>query len=277
MKRYLTTFCFIIAMVFAATPAYSAEESAPSAPGQAHLFEDAEGNTMPYRVFTPEKLEEGKTYPLVLCFHGAAGRGKDNQARGTLAYHVLTSQAVQKKHPAFVVIPQCPKRKRWVNHRWQDGAYDSKKVGISDEMTLALSIVDQLRSELPIDDARIYVTGRSMGGFATWDAIARRPNFFAAAVPIAGGGDPQRAAEWTHLPIWTVASAADRSCPVSGTRVVVEALKEHGGNVKYTEDPKKTHGQICQAWGEMPELVDWLFSQKKQEPKKTESESSDSE
>ena len=31
--------------------------------------------------------------------------------------------------------------------------------------------------------------GLSMGGYGTWDAIQRRPEFFAAAVPICGGGD----------------------------------------------------------------------------------------
>lgn len=77
------------------------------------------------------------------------------------------------------VAPQCPRGKSWVNHDWSDGEYDSKHVAISDEMTLALSLVDHLITQLPVDTTRVYVTGRSMGGFATWDAIARRLDFFA--------------------------------------------------------------------------------------------------
>ena len=38
-----------------------------------------------------------------------------------------------------------------------------------------------------VDLNRIYVMGLSMGGYGTWDAIQRRPDFFAAAVPICGG------------------------------------------------------------------------------------------
>ena len=234
--------------------------------GEARLFTNAGGKSMPYRIFTPSKRVKGQTYPLVLCFHGAAGRGRENQAKGTLAYQVLTSKAMQKKHPAFVIAPQCPKGKRWVNHHWGDGPYDSRKVAISDEMTMALAIMDQLVTELPVDKTRIYVTGRSMGGFATWDAIARRPDFFAAAVPIAGGGDPQRAADWKNLPIWVIASAGDRTCPVSGTREVVAALEKERGNIKYTEDPEKSHGAICQAWQDQRGLADWLFSQQKKNP-----------
>lgn len=231
--------------------------------GEARVFSASDGSTMPYRFFAPENLVPGQSYPLVLCFHGAAGRGTENEAKGTLAYQVLTSAGMQEKYPAFIIAPQCPKGKRWVNHDWGKGAYDSNEVSISDEMILALSIVDHLVETLPIERSRIYVTGRSMGGFATWDAITRRPDFFAAAVPIAGGGDPQMAPNWKSLPIWAFASAGDATCPVEGTRVVVEALQQEGANVRYTEDPKKSHGEICQAWEDEPGLPGWLFSQQK--------------
>lgn len=236
--------------------------SAAAPPGEAGLYKGPGDMTMPYRLFTPE-LKADESYPIVLCFHGAAGRGTDNMTKGSLSYQVLTSAESQKKHPAFVLAPQCPEGKRWVNHHWGDGAYDSSKLAISDEMTLALAILDEVIAKHPIDKDRIYVTGRSMGGFATWDAIARRPDFFAAAIPIAGGGDTGMAEKWKNLPIWAVASAGDGTCPVEGTRVVVEALKKVKANIRYTEDPKKSHGQICNAWRDVEGLGDWLFSQRK--------------
>ncbi len=244
-------------------PTTLAAQNQENVPGEPRTFNDPDGLTMPYRIFIPGGFEKDQTFPLVLCFHGAKGRGIDNMTRGSLSYTVLTTAAMQEKHPAFIVAPQCPNGKRWVNHDWKDGAYDSKKVTVSDEMTLALSIVDALVKEFPIDTNRIYVTGRSMGGFATWDAIARRPYFFAAAVPIAGGGDPRCAEFWCGLSIWAVASAGDQTCPVSGTREVVDALKKVGAQVQYTEDPKKSHGQICQAWTDISGLGDWLFEQQK--------------
>tara|TARA_R110000850_G_scaffold150491_2_gene273070 strand:+ start:1050 stop:1844 length:795 start_codon:yes stop_codon:yes gene_type:complete len=255
------TVSLLFAAVFISTGASSAEKA--KAAGEARVFQTAGAATMPYRLFVPAGLKDDQAYPIVLCFHGAKGRGTENLASGSLAYPVLTSAEMQKKHPAYVVAPQCPMGKKWVNHIWTEGAYDSEAVAISDEMTTALSIVDALVKEFSIDTSRIYVTGRSMGGFATWDAIARRPDFFAAAVPIAGGGDPKRAVEWVNLPIWTVASAGDRTCPVSGTRVVVEALKKLDSKIKYTEDPEKSHGVICNAWEDVEGLGDWLFSQRK--------------
>jgi hypothetical protein len=43
----------------------------------------------------------------------------------------------------------------------------------------------------------------------------------------------------------------------------VEALKKEKANIQYTEHPTKSHGKICQAWSDIPELKDWLFSNKK--------------
>ena len=38
-----------------------------------------------------------------------------------------------------------------------------------------------------------------MGGYGTWEAIERWPDYFAAAAPIAGAGDPSKASVLTHL------------------------------------------------------------------------------
>ena len=232
-------------------------------PGEARLFRGGRAATMPYRVFAPEGQKKGEVYPLVLCLHGAAGRGTDNKVRGSLSYPVLTSRVSQVRHPAFVVAPQCPRGRMWVNHAWGGGTYDSKDVPISDEMTMALGIVDALVEEFPIDRSRLYVTGRSMGGFGTWDAIARRPRFFAAAVPIAGGGDPGCAEQWRDLPIWAVASSMDPVCQVSGTREVFDALGKAGAELAmYTEHSNLGHVQVCDAWRREEGLAEWLFSQR---------------
>ena len=41
-----------------------------------------------------------------------------------------------------------------------------------------------------------------MGGFGTWDIIARKPELFAAAVPICGGADETTAAKIAKIPLW---------------------------------------------------------------------------
>lgn len=48
------------------------------------------GKLFPRFGYVPSELKDGQNYPLVLCFHGAAGRGTENEAKGSLAYSVLT-------------------------------------------------------------------------------------------------------------------------------------------------------------------------------------------
>ncbi len=48
---------------------------------EANTYEDADGQTLSYRLLKPEKLEPGKCYPLVLFLHGAGERGTDNTSQ----------------------------------------------------------------------------------------------------------------------------------------------------------------------------------------------------
>jgi len=56
-------------------------------------------------------------------------------------------------------------------------------------MDMTLELLDKFIKEEAVDPSRVYVTGNSMGGYGTWEAIRRRPELFAAAVPMCGGGN----------------------------------------------------------------------------------------
>ena len=43
----------------------------------ARIHTNATG-TLPYRLLLPKNYDPGRTYPVILYLHGAAGRGKDN-------------------------------------------------------------------------------------------------------------------------------------------------------------------------------------------------------
>jgi len=55
------------------------------------------------------------------------------------------------------------------------------------EQEILFALIDKLVAEKKIDPSRIYVIGFSMGGTGTWQTIAARKDFFAAAIPVAGG------------------------------------------------------------------------------------------
>ncbi len=76
-------------------------------------------------------------------------------------------------------------------------------------MRLLLQLLDELPKEFSLDEKRLYLTGISMGGFGTWDLLARRPQLFAAAIPICGGADNSTAPQIKHIPVWTFHGDAD--------------------------------------------------------------------
>jgi predicted peptidase len=210
-----------------------------------------------YRLFKPDAIE-GKI-PLVLFLHGAGERGDDNAAQTRHGVKAFTAQ--RAKHPHVLVAPQCPKDKKWNDVNWHAMSHTTPEKP-SEPMALVLELLDVLPKELPIDAKRIYVTGLSMGGYGTWDLLARRPALFAAGVPICGGGDETSAAAFAKVPQWIFHGDKDGVVKPERSRNMVEALKKAGGEPKYTEYPGVGHNAWDKAYGD-PALFEWLFARSK--------------
>lgn len=230
---------------------------------EARTFVAPDGAKLPYRLLKPATLDPAKTYPLVLFLHGAGERGDDNAKQLVHGCRDFAADALRGKHPCFVVAPQCPGGKQWVEVPWSGLAHEMPAKP-SDPLRLAVALVESLKGELPVDADRVYVTGLSMGGFGTWDAVQRFPKLFAAAVPVCGGGDarPESVKPIAGLPVWIFHGDKDTVVKTSRSRDMVAALKQAGGAPRYTEYPGVGHNSWSQAYA-TPELYDWLFAQKK--------------
>ncbi len=224
-------------------------------------YEDVDGRRLPYRLLKPEKVEPGKKYPLVLFLHGKGERGSDNEKQLAHGLCEFARPENRRKHPCFVIAPQCPPDDRWVltEHRERLHRMAEKP---TDAIRLVLELFDRSVEEMPVDKSRIYVTGLSMGGFATWDIICRRPNFFAAAMPICGGGDATQASKLIGLPIWAFHGGSDSVVPPLCTSDMVEAIQCAGGSPKMTIYSGVGHDSWTQTYAD-PKALDWLFSQRK--------------
>jgi predicted peptidase len=219
---------------------------------------------MPYQLCSPQ-TEPGKLYPLVICLHGAAGRGTDNEARGIEAYAVLKAPEMQAKHPAFLLAPQCDKGFQWVDAPWAKGSYNLDQVPESVYMKKVHALILQVMKDYPVDPSRIYVTGQSMGGFGTWNIILNHPELFAAAIPICGGASPAHAERIKNLPVQFFHGAKDTTVPTAASRDMAAALEMAGSRTfKYTELPNGGHVIMKEVWA-TPGLIDWMFEQKRGE------------
>jgi len=225
-------------------------------------------DTLPYRILYPLNYQPEKKYPVVLFLHGSAQRGKDNEKQLMWGADLFLDSTNRLKYPAIVVFPQCPFTSLWNAITFTSLSdslrykFPSNKTPIV-PMQLLLGLVDQLAKNNSVDTTRFYVGGLSMGGFATFEILWRKPHFFAAAFPICGAGN----ADQVHLyadkfPIWIFHGDADRLVPVSNSRLMYKTLKAEGANVKYTEYPGVGHDSYKKALAE-PDLLPWLFEQKR--------------
>ncbi len=63
-------------------------------------------------------------------------------------------------------------------------------------------LVDHIAKSLRVDRARIYLTGLSRGGHASWRWAIAEPKRFAVIAPVAGRGNPGEACRLMDLPVW---------------------------------------------------------------------------
>jgi predicted peptidase len=225
-----------------------------------NVYADSAGHKLPYRMLSPAKIEPGRKYPLVVFLHGAGERGSDNKRQLVHGMNDFASDEIMAKYPAFVIAPQCPEGKKWVEVDW-GAAQHTMPEKSSESLAACFELIDSLVKEEPIDSQRIYITGLSMGGYGTWDAIQRRPDLFAAAVPICGGGDTAGAAKMKDVPIWAFHGDADMAVRVERSRAMIKAIEAAGGRPKYTEYPQVGHNSWSRTYAD-PALYEWLFAQK---------------
>jgi predicted peptidase len=148
-----------------------------------------------------------------------------------------------------VLAPQCTEQSIWLA-----------------ELDALHALVEKIIQEYRIDTSRIYLTGMSMGGFGAWHLAAEYPSLFAAVVPICGGtisdlGFPEKIHAIKDVPVWAFHGAQDDKVPLQLSQELVDVLKNHNGNVKFTVYPDAKHDSWTRTY-ENPELYAWLLQQK---------------
>ena len=218
---------------------------------------------MPYRLFRPDTKG---TLPLVVYLHGSGGQGDDNERQlglgNIFGTRVWLLPENQKAHPCYVLVPQS--NRGWVRYDPEKLKKDVYEMipGPGQGVSLALEVIDEVRRQFPIDDHRIYVLGQSMGGAGTWNMIASRPQYFAAAVTCCGSISKDDGTASIETPLWNFHGDSDQTVPVSLSRDRIAARRKAGGHPLSTEYAGVDHNVWEWAFTE-PALVSWLFSRQR--------------
>jgi predicted esterase len=213
-----------------------------------------------YLVYLPEGYEAQpeRTWPLIFFLCGSGERG-DNAF--LFAKHgPLRTVREQGPLPFLIVAPMLHESEafRSFPEAYLDG------------------VLDQVLAEYRVDPKRIYLTGLSMGGEATYRFALHRPETFAAIAPIAAfdarylpgaveeGFQPfalpmERIKD---LPVWAIHGADDPVVPLLAAQRTVDALREAGGNVRLTVLEDHDHDSWTDTYFD-PAFYEWLLQHQK--------------
>jgi len=233
-------------------------------------FNASNGIALPYRYYFPDDYAtSAKNYPVFLYMHGNGSRGNNNTTQLTTNGAALNNEVFNSEYDCIMIAPQCAKSpEEWVtDYAGSSGFAEQLKSGEFENgeyLNAAIELLDYFLNTYRVDTSRIYVTGSSNGGGATWSLTARFPYVFAAAAPLAGcklyDAVDAIAARYAHQNIWTFHGDADATLPVEATRALVNAIKNAGNTtIKYTEFAGGGHNIWSQA-AKTAGIVDWIFS-----------------
>lgn len=198
--------------------------------------------SMQYVVRYPNMYIEGERYPVILFLHGAGTRGKDIVKVLNNPYFKLTEA---NPNFSFITIAPLCSANTWF-----------------DMFETLEQFVQKILTEEYVDPQKIYLMGASMGGYAVWQLAMSLPEYFAAIVPICGGGMYWNAARLVNVPIWAFHGKQDGTVSVEESIKMVDAVNRSGGNARLTIYPECGHA----AWSDTyrnPEVFEWLLSCRK--------------
>lgn len=246
------------ALVPASPPTPSSDPDAPFVAGSVTV----EGAPYGYRLLAPATIEPGARYPVILFLHGSGERGADNTKQLTHFPRRMLAPERRRDLPCFVLAPQCPEGERWTTDVWGSPESQALPAEPTRALRAATAALREVIGAHPVDLDRVYLTGLSMGGYGALELALRHPDWFAAVVPVCGGGDERRAARLAGVPLSFWHGDQDQAVPAVRSRAMVEALRALGEAPEYRELPGVGHDAWNHAYADGGALP-WLFAQRR--------------
>jgi predicted esterase len=202
-----------------------------------------------YMLYLPEGYEANstQTWPLIFFLHGSGDRGNNL----LLLAKASPFMYIREKGPlpAIIVAPLLT---------------DDKTYALFPEAYMD-GVLAEIQADYKVDPKRIYVTGLSLGGEAAYRFALHRPHTFAAVAPLCAFLQDSEVAKMNSIkdiPVWTIHGADDTVIPLAWAEKPVNALKDAGGNVKFTILPGHDHDVWSDTYSD-PAFFDWLLKNKK--------------
>ncbi|MBR7142018.1 MAG: prolyl oligopeptidase family serine peptidase [Clostridia bacterium] len=228
-------------------------------------FVASNGFTVNYRIYLPAHYDPAKKYSLQMHLHGGGLRGSDNMTQLMGDFNQLNMLVQYQKQEEFIfIVPECPIDRFWADSQTYNAAEGQYYINISGtaestQVTALMELLGSLAKEFSVDENRLYLSGASMGGFASYDIVSRYPQTFAAAFIGCAASDLTVVEALAKTPLYIAHGGADAIIPVQNSRNMDAAFKALGiDNYVYVEYEGRGHDFTT-----MPDLLaamKWLHS-----------------
>lgn len=157
------------------------------------------GDTLHFNLFSPQPVEPGRIYPLVMFLPDASTVGKSRRepVRRSLGALAWASPDFQRRNPCYVLVPQ-----------YRDVAVNGKRQ-VSNEVGMTVRMLKSVLQNWQIDLSRVYVSGQSMGGMIAMHLTSEYPDLFAASMFVACDWSIESYNKIVNLPFVFIAAQAD--------------------------------------------------------------------
>lgn len=193
---------------------------------------EEDGTTLQYQLYIPENYDPAQSYPLIQFIPDSSVVGKGTDAVLTQGWGGLiwATEAEQAKHPAFVVVPVFTE------------TIVTDNGDHSDQIDLAMRMLESLIEEYSIDKSRIYTTGQSMGGMTSFYLSTAYPAFFAAYLFVGSQWDVSVLKGLEEKPFFYIVSAGDPKAS-AGQVELLEMFDADGASYSHSEWGAQDEGQ----------------------------------
>lgn len=164
------------------------------------VWKNSRGDTLAYNIYVPSEAKtSGEKFPLIIFMADASTPGPDITLPLTQGYGglVWATDAFQREHPCFVVVPQYPYIE--VDDQWQTGP----------QVDMTIDLLRDLCRKYPVDTDRLYTTGQSMGGMMSMYFNVKYKGFFAASLYVACQWDISRMKDFSGDKFVYIAAEGD--------------------------------------------------------------------
>ncbi len=213
-----------------------------------------------YMIYLPEGYEEktNEKWPLILFLHGTGDRGTNVFLLAKASPYMM----IREKGPlSFIIVApilNLSKDFRSFPKRYLEG------------------VLDEVMGNYRVDEKRVYLTGISMGGEATYRFALEHPEKFAAIASLSGfqakydSAYYREEAEMKDIPLsrlkqipgWEIHGSDDIIVPVNKAQNTINDFNNSGVNIRFTILKDHDHDVWTDTYMD-PEFYNWLLQNKK--------------